>query len=142
MNVVTRNKNSAVAVLDLEGPLTIGAETRHLAMTLNELLQLGVPRIVLNMAGVSYLDCSGIGRLLEFRKQVASAGGCMKLVGIGPRFRALFDLFQLAPVLGVCESEGAAIASFFEHSQVIPFNTARRMSHTAHLQNGRQARRA
>lgn len=114
MKIVTRNEESAVAILELEGPLTIAANTDCITDTLHELLRLGVARIVMNMDGVNYLDCAGIGKLLEFREQVVSAGGCLKLAALQPKQHILLDLFRLTPVLGVCDSERSAVASFFQ----------------------------
>ena len=132
MKIVTRKENSAVAIFDLEGPLTVAADTDCVRDTLDEVLQLGVEKIVLNMTGVSNLDCAGIGRLLEFREQVISAGGCLKLAGLDPNSRALFDLFHLTPVLGVCDSEKSAIASFFEQSRLLVFGPRKHVSSTVH----------
>jgi anti-sigma B factor antagonist len=122
MKIVTRNEKSAVAVLDLEGPLTVSADTQCISNTLNELLRLGVERIVMNMAGVSYLDCAGIGKLLEFREHIISAGGCLKLTELQPKQRILLDLFRLTPVLGICESERTAVASFFQPLEPAAFS--------------------
>jgi anti-sigma B factor antagonist len=132
MKIVTRKENSAVAILDLEGPLTVTADTRCVTETLEELLQLGVERIVLNLEGVSYLDCAGIGRLLEFREQIVSSGGCLKLAQLDSKFQTLLDLFHLTPVLGGCESEKAIVASFFEQTHLLVFEPRKQVSSTVH----------
>ncbi len=131
MKIATRRENSAVAILDLEGPLSLTAHTDSVSDTLEELLQLGVERIVLNMTKVDCLDCAGISRLLEFREQINSAGGCLKLVDLDPRFRALLDVFHLTPVLGVCDSETLAIASFFKQSRFLEFSPRKNISTAA-----------
>lgn len=123
MRIATRRENSAVAILDLDGPLNLAAQTECVRDKLDELLQLGVERIVLNMTKVDCLDCAGISRLLEFREQIISAGGCLKLADLDPKFRTLIDVFHLTPILGVCDSENLAIASFFEQSRLLEFSS-------------------
>lgn len=135
MRIATRRENSAVAILDLEGPLNLAAHTDSVKDALNELLQLGVERIVLNMKQVDFLDCAGISRLLEFREQIISAGGSLKLAELDPRFSSVLELFQLTPVLGVCDSESAAIASFFEQFRLLEFNPRKHRSIAADSRN-------
>lgn len=131
MRIATRRENSAVAILDLEGPLSLAAHTDCVRDALNELLQLGVERIVLNMKQVDFLDCAGISRLLEFREQIISAGGCLKVAELDPRFCSILAVFQLTPVLGVCDSESAAIASFFEEVRLLEFSPRKHLSTAA-----------
>ena len=128
MRIATRRENSAVAILDLEGPLNLAADTESVRDTLADLLQLGVERIVLNMKQVDFLDCAGISRLLEFREQIIAAGGCLKVAELDQRLCSILEVFQLTPVLGVCESESAAIASFFEEFRLLEFSPRKHLS--------------
>ena len=116
MRIGTRKESSAVAVLDLEGSLTLAADVTCVSNMLDELLQLGVRRILLSMATVSTVDRAGVGRLLEFREQTVAAGGCLKMAGLNGRVRTALDQFQLTKVFKIYESEKSAIASFFEQS--------------------------
>jgi len=50
-----------VTVLDMDGKITIGEGSVTLRTSVRRLLEEGKKRILLNLAGVSYIDSSGIG---------------------------------------------------------------------------------
>lgn len=115
MKVTTRNTNSAVAVLDLHGQLTLTTNSEALDQALEQLLRLRVNRVLLNLSDITFLDCSGVGHLLRARAKVSKAGGSLALCGLNFRLRRIFELFDLGQVFNTFESDESAIASFFRH---------------------------
>lgn len=57
--------------------------------------------IVLDMAGLTYIDSSGLALLLELRKLLEEEGRGVRIRSIAPQVRKLFDLTQLAEVFGL-----------------------------------------
>src|SRR5688500_19509103 len=57
-----------VTVLDMSGKITIGEGSVSLRTAVRRLLEEGKKRILLNLAGVGYIDSSGIGELVSDRK--------------------------------------------------------------------------
>ena len=55
--------------------------------------------VVVDMAGVSFVDSSGLGTLVQLRKLCRSAGGDLELVGITARVRQTIDMAGLADFL-------------------------------------------
>ena len=69
-------------------------------------------RIVLNLAGVSYIDSGGLGTLVALYTTARSAGGTIKLASLTKRVGDLLQVTKLLTVFEVFESEaGASIRS-------------------------------
>ena len=61
------------------------------------------PEIVLDMAGLSYIDSSGLALLIELRKILAESGRSVRIRTISPQVRKLFNLTQLGDLFGLPE---------------------------------------
>ena len=54
-----------VTILDMDGKITIGEGSVALRTAIRRLLEEGKKKILLNLAGVGYIDSSGIGELVS-----------------------------------------------------------------------------
>lgn len=131
MEITTRNKNSAVAVLDLHGQLTLTSDSETLDRTIQELLQLRATRILLNISDVKLLDCSGVGHLLHARERIVRSGGTLAISGLTHRVQHIFNLFKLGQVFETFETDDAAIASFFRLPSVPDSPSVKQPDNTA-----------
>lgn len=78
--------------------------------------------LVVDLSGVSYCDGAGLALLAQFRKQMASAGGELRLEGGGPELLRLLEMSTLAdplagglqpvPRAGLVTRTGEAAAAF------------------------------
>jgi anti-sigma B factor antagonist len=109
---LTTRENGGVTIVDVSGQLTLGEETSALRSVVRELVAGGSKRIVLNLAGVSYLDSSGLGELIGAHTTVTTAGGEMKLLNLAKRVHDLLKITKLYTVFEAFEEEGAAVSSF------------------------------
>jgi len=94
--------------VDLEGPLTVEADTHELHDLVTSVTQLGPYRLVLNLRGVPQLDCSGIGQLVQLNNQVHESGGTLRLVNVEGRQKRLLEVLGLLTLLQVCDNRQAA----------------------------------
>ena len=67
--------------------------------------------MVLNLAGVTYIDSGGLGTLVGSILRPAAAGADIKLTGLGQRLRDVLQITKLATVFEVFDSEQEAIAA-------------------------------
>ena len=58
---ITNREVDGVTVVTLEGRIVLGEESHSLREKLKSLLAEGKTKIVLNMAGIKYIDSSGLG---------------------------------------------------------------------------------
>ena len=69
-------------------------------------------QIVLNLAGVAYIDSGGLGTLVGVYSSARAAGADIKLTGLGQRLRDVLQVTKLVTVFEVYDSEQQAIAAF------------------------------
>ena len=55
-----------------------------------------VPRIVIDMTDVGYIDSAGLGTLVERHEAITAYGGTMTVIGISERNRRIFELTRLS----------------------------------------------
>jgi anti-anti-sigma factor len=109
MRVRAERVGSAVFV-DLEGPLTVEADTHQLHDLVTSVTQLGPYGVVLNLGDVPLLDCSGIGQLVQLSNQVRESGGTLILVNVDGRQRRLLQILGLLTMFHLLDSRQEATA--------------------------------
>jgi anti-sigma B factor antagonist len=62
---ISERQAGDVVVLDMTGRITIGEGSIALRSAIRRLLEEGKTKILLNLAGVGYIDSSGIGELVS-----------------------------------------------------------------------------
>lgn len=55
----------------------------------------------LNMTDVSYMDSTGLGVIVAFFKNVNANKGHVKLTGLSPRLKRLFDITGLGEIMDI-----------------------------------------
>jgi len=111
MKIVVRNEQ-AVTILSLKGKITIGVGDVALRTAVNEALEAGARNILLELAGVTTVDSSGIGEMVNAFTTVTNRGGQLKLVNLPPKVSDILQITQLITVFEVYDNEQEALASF------------------------------
>ena len=108
-----------VTILDLTGRLSLGESLEFapgrllpLGEAVRELSAQGHKRILLNLAGVKYVDSSGIGQLVGTLTTARGQGVDLKLVNPVKQVQDLLRMTKLSSVFDVRDNEAAAVASF------------------------------
>jgi anti-sigma B factor antagonist len=101
-----------VLVVDARGRLTLGRETEALRQRLKDVVDSGQRRIVLDLAGVDYIDSAGLGALVAGAASVRRAGGELKLANLTDRIRGLMQITRLSTLFEVYDNLEKARLSF------------------------------
>ena len=102
----------SVVVIDLVGRLVSGDGDGQLKDKINSLVLQGRSQILLNLAGVSYIDSNGLGQLVASHTSVSRQGGHIKLVNLTKRVQDLLAICRLLTVFDAYDSEEEALRSF------------------------------
>ena len=78
--------------------------------SLLKLLDRHPKRIVINLAGVSYMDSSGVASLVKLLSRVRRANIVLKLCNLTDRVRSVFEITRLDTVFPICGSLQEALA--------------------------------
>ena len=107
-----------VVVLDLKGRVTLGEGDQLLKDKVNSLVNQGRKRIVLNLAGVPYIDSAGLGEIVGSYTTVSRQGGSLKLLNLTKKITDLLAITKLLTVFETFESEDEAVRSFSASARV------------------------
>ncbi len=108
-----------VTILDLSGRLSLAEAVAFgpgsgvvLGETVRDLTKKGQEKILLNLAGITYVDSSGVGQLVGALTTVRNQGGDLKLLNPTSHVRELLKTTKLDTIFDVKDDEAAAIQSF------------------------------
>jgi anti-sigma B factor antagonist len=105
-------QNGEVTILDLGGRITIGSGEEALRNAMQEIMNNGSKKILINMAGVSMIDSSGIGELVSAYTTATNRGIKLKLANLPAKVSDILTITQLITVFDVYDSESEAVQSF------------------------------
>jgi len=109
---ISERQAGDVTVLDMNGKITIGEGSVALRTAIRRLLEEGKKKILLNLAGVGYIDSSGIGELVSSYTAINKEAGQLKLLNLTQKLQDLLTITKLLTVFDVYESEAEALNSF------------------------------
>jgi anti-sigma B factor antagonist len=101
-----------VTVLDVKGQITSSGGDALFKDKIHSLVNQGHKKIVANLAGLTYLDSSGLGHLVAAHATLARAGGSLKLANLTTKLQTLMTMTKLLTVFDTYDSEQEAVASF------------------------------
>lgn len=111
LTLTIRRATDHIIIIEASGRLVAGDEATKLRDLVKSLMSQGERFLVLNLAGVSYMDSSGLGLLLSIYATVRGQGGDVKLVNVGDRVKDLLRMTKLTEVFQIFESENRALAA-------------------------------
>ena len=101
-----------VMVLVLTGQMLLDDGDLAFGRRVNDLIERGFVKIVLDLGGMTYIDSSGVGMLAAKLKRLKEKGGDMRLVHLSRRAESLFGVLKLLIVFETFQDEAAAVRSF------------------------------
>ena len=101
-----------VTILDLTGEVRIGEGSVALRDSIRNLADQGKKKVLLNLAGVKYIDSSGIGELIANYTTISRQGGQLKLLKLTDRVQNLLVITKLLTVFDSYDNEAEALKSF------------------------------
>jgi anti-anti-sigma factor len=82
------------------------------ASSVTSLVNAGERKLVIDLAGVSYIDSASIGCLMDLYRQASAAGGRLKLAGVQKRVETMLSMTGAQNFLEILPDEASAIRSF------------------------------
>ena len=109
---VNERQAGDVTILDLTGEVRLGDSSVALRDSVRKLADVGKKKVLLNLAGVKYIDSSGIGELIANYTTVSRQGGQLKLLNLTDRIQNLLVITKLLTVFDAYDDEAEALKSF------------------------------
>ncbi len=102
---------SGVLVVEVEGQLIVG-NRQELKATIQQALDHGERKLLIDFAKTGYIDSSGLGALVSISKKVREEGGDLRLSGLNEDLRSLFELTKLDTLFAISDDAAQALAGF------------------------------
>jgi anti-sigma B factor antagonist len=99
-----------ITIFDVSGDIDLATSPQLRKALLRELRELRMPRVVLNLKAVRYIDSSGVASLVEGLKASRDVGARFVLFGLNTTVREVLQLSRLLKIFETYESEEQAVA--------------------------------
>jgi anti-sigma B factor antagonist len=109
---ISIRESESVTIVDLKGRASIGPNTDRLDHDLRKLAAAGVRNILVNLAGLTMIDSSGIATIAGTYVSLVREGGSLKLMRPSDRVREVLTVMRILNSIPTFEDEAAALASF------------------------------
>ncbi len=100
---VRAEREPNVTLVYLSGEIDLRTSPQ-LRATLLEIVDEKPARVVLDLSGVSYMDSSGIGTMVELKRRAAQRDSKVVLVGLQERVRSVFEITRLDKFFDIVDS--------------------------------------
>jgi len=101
-----------VTILDMSGEVRICEGSVSLRDSIRQLADQGKKKVLLNLAGVKYMDSTGVGELIANYTTITRQGGQLKLLNLTDRIQNLLVITKLLTVFDSYDNEAEALKSF------------------------------
>jgi len=108
---ISEKKVGNVDIIALVGRLD-AYSANDVEKKLNSLIDAGQVRLVINLEKLEYISSSGLRVFLAALKKAKKLQGDIKLVGLKPFIKEVFDIAGFTSLFNLYESEGVAIDSY------------------------------
>src|SRR5216683_1935553 len=119
---IQQHVGEGIVVLEMQGRITLGKEATAMREKVAELIAGTTRNLVFNLAGVDYIDSTGLGALVMCVTTLRKAGGNVKLVNLNRRNIELLVMTRLATSFEIFTDEGDAVGSYYPDRKIKTFD--------------------
>ena len=116
MEIVKKEVQPGIIVLELAGPLQMGVECKQLELAFDELLREKHTRIILDLSRLTKLDSCGLGKIVDCFSRLSKTGGSLRLAGLTGMMDGALKLTHADRFLKTYPTALDAAKSFSENS--------------------------
>jgi anti-sigma B factor antagonist len=104
---------NGVTMVELEGRIMLSdGSAFELRDCIRELLAMGRKNILLNLAGITYIDSAAVGQLIDAHKRARQLDGEVKLLKLTARVDNMLEITKLYRVFDIYNDTRTATATF------------------------------
>jgi anti-sigma B factor antagonist len=102
-----------VTIIEIEGRFD-AVSAPQMKVELHQLIESGKTKLVIDLESMDFIDSAGLGVLVSCLRRTAAEGGDLRLAGVPPFCRSIFELTRLTRVFDVTESLEGAVKAIAE----------------------------
>jgi len=119
---IQQRERENITILDLKGRITVGGEATSLRDKVTALNGANVRNLVFNLAGVDYIDSTGLGALVMCATTLRKSNGNVKLLSLNRRNIELLVMTKLATIFEIFNDEQDAVNSYYPDRKIKTFD--------------------
>ena len=108
---IKKNPQENCMILELSGKIMGGPDFDKFKGEIHEVVGGGHKNVILDMAGVPWINSTGLGILITGYHSVKAADGSMKICNVKERVLSIFYISQLENIFEVYETRDEALAA-------------------------------
>lgn len=112
MTIELRTIDPDVTVLQVQGRISLGRDSQELEWKVDDLLKARAKRVVFDLAGVSYLDSTGIGIIVMCAGKLKDSGGDLRISGAAGNVAHTLELCRVTDIVPMFATLEQAASSF------------------------------
>ncbi len=109
MQIAARHLDK-ITIFDISGDIDLATSPELRKALLREFRDLKIPRVVLNLERVRYIDSSGVASLVEGLKASRDVGSRLVLFGVNSTIREVLQISRLLKIFEIYENEEQSVA--------------------------------
>lgn len=106
-----------VAIMSLAGKFLAGSDGPFLRQKIKDLTDTGTKKLIVDFAGVPYIDSTGLGFLVGSRKTAESANARLILANLNQHVKRILDNVRLSPFFLIAKDEAEAMSRLQESAE-------------------------
>jgi anti-sigma B factor antagonist len=110
LQIQTKSKQDTV-MIEIEGDVDLYSSPQ-VRKTIIDLLQKKKSALFINLAGVNYMDSSGVATLVEGLQKIKKYGGSLYVYNLQGAVRDVFELSRLDKVFNIFNNEVEAFQAY------------------------------
>jgi anti-sigma B factor antagonist len=110
LSLAVRRVDPAISIIDITGDVTAFAEDALMQAYSQAVTPTG-RAVILNFAGLTYMNSSGIGLLVTLLIRMNRQKQHLLACGLSEHYRHIFELTRLSDAIGIYDTEYAAVAA-------------------------------
>ena len=112
LQIQTRQLEPDIEVLEISGKITIGWDCKQLEFAVPNLVREQRKKVIFDLAGVTFVDSTGIGIIAMSAGHVKEAGGELRLAAADGHVEKVLKLTNLHNIVALHPTTTAAAESF------------------------------
>ncbi len=112
LEIQTKQLAPDIVVLEITGRITLGRESKQLEWAVENLVGEGRKKVILDIAGVTNVDSTGIGIIVMSSGKLKKAGGELRVAGASPHVGEVMKMTNVDQIVVLHPTTAAAAAGF------------------------------
>jgi anti-sigma B factor antagonist len=112
LEIQTKHVDPDIVVLEIAGRITLGRECKQLEWAVESLVGEGRKKVIFDLAGVTFVDSTGIGIIVMSAGKMKKAAGELRLAGATAHVEEVLKMTNVDQIVGLHPTAAAAAAGF------------------------------